>query len=339
MNPPGVAMQALARTVADLDERRHTPAVPTADAYLPRVLGLCPPKTLKSYRPHLVRLGATFHGVRLDKIGLPDLRRERGLVARGAAMSKLTRAAASGRELRSWDPDAHGYGAAENYVRATRFFFACAVEEGLLTGSVAARLRSPHRPPAPERPLEPSELSDLWRVATTTGNDTQLDELLVLLARHLAARREGLINLRLGDLDDRRGIVTLTEKGGKVRDLPLHRDLVGRARRFAHDRGAAAPSDSVLRYRNGDRLTGRRFDYLFNRLDTATTWSQRLDVGIHWVRHTTLADIATVAGLRVAAAFAGHSDASLGVIGLYTKVPPEDLRAAYEAVFGPDRSG
>jgi hypothetical protein len=57
-------------------------------------------------------------------------------------------------------------------------------------------------------------------------------------------------------------------------------------------------------------------------------------VGLHWIRHTTLSDIETLAGLRVAAACAGHRDESVGT-GRYAKVSFARLAEPHEAVSGP----
>jgi hypothetical protein len=40
--------------------------------------------------------------------------------------------------------------------------------------------------------------------------------------------------------------------------------------------------------------------------------------------------------VRVAAAYAGHADGSLGVTGMYTKPSPEELRAAHARLFFDD---
>ena len=72
-------------------------------------------------------------------------------------------------------------------------------------------------------------------------------------------------------------------------------------------------------------MTRRRFNSLFDRIDRHALFTEPLDVSAHWIRHTTLADVAAVSGLRVAAAYAGHAPESLGVIGRYTRVDFEDL--------------
>lgn len=91
----------------------------------------------------------------------------------------------------------------------------------------------------------------------------------------------------------------------------------------------------MFRSRRGTPITRKRYEYLYDRLDAHTTWSGMLDVGIHWIRHTTLDDIRTVADERTAHCYAGHTDASGPTINAYTKVSFEGLVAAYEAIFGP----
>jgi site-specific recombinase XerD len=217
---------------------------------------------------------------------------------------------------------------------AATFFFRFAEEAGAVDGSRAASVAVPRRHPSLRRPLSPQELAEIWTVATTTGMDPELDERILTFLRHTACRRGGLLGLTVDALDPRRQIVRVTERYGDTRILRLHCLVVTDLLTFAASRGSARPTDPVFRYRNGDPLTRRRFSSLFDRVDRHTTFSEPLDVSARWIRHTTLADIAAVSDLRVAAAFAGHSPHELGVIGGYTTVSFDDLRQAYEAVFG-----
>lgn len=253
---------------------------------------------------------------------------------REAAEAKVARAQATGRPLMSYDPDAHGRGAAENAVRSLRFYFRYAKSAGYITDDPSLMLEAPSRAQAPERPLTTEELADIWRGALLGSNDLELDELILTLVRHTGARREGCINLCLAHLNTRRRSITLSEKGGKVRELPLRLDLLERLKDHATGRGAQAPGDKVLLQRSGRGITRKRFETMFNRVDANCDWTEILDVGIHWIRHTTLSDIASVSGLRVASDYAGHSEKELGVIGIYTKPSFDDLVDAYEAVLG-----
>lgn len=295
----------------------------------------CRPKTLPTYAVHIRRL-VTAHGERqLNEITTDQLNELRDQIRTDVAETKVAKAAETGRLLLSDDPDAHGHGAAENFVRAMRFMFNLAVEQRLITNSPATTVKIPSRPPAPERPLTSEELNDFAIVAATTGNDPILDGLLFEFHRKTAARREGGLNLRVCDLDARGGAVTLTEKFGRSRRLPLDADLIGRLVAFAEARGAISPRDKVFRSRRSTPITRKRYEGMYDRLDQYTTWSAMLDVGIHWVRHTTLDDVRTVADERTAHAYAGHTDASGPTINAYTKIPFEGLIAAFEAIFGP----
>jgi integrase len=306
---------------------------PTIDEYLPRVLAACPP-TCRTYRKGLARFAARYGARPLTDVTALDLRTQRDEIHHAVGHDRVQAARRRGRRLRSTSPRSHGQGAAENYVRAVRFFFECARLDGLVAASPAKDVPVPRRLPPPERALTAGELGELFAVARL-GDDPDLDVLIVLLLRHTAARRQGLLDLTLDALSQP-GRAVLTEKYGVIRDVPLHPSLAEQALALAHARGARHPEDGVLRYRDEHPLTSRRLDTLFDRLDAHTTWSEPLEVAAHWIRHTTLTDIEAVAGPRVAAAYAGHAADSVGVIGRYVSVDFEDLQAAYLAVFGPD---
>lgn len=300
---------------------------------IPRVIALCPPRSLPTYMTGFRRLEVAFGDVEIGLVTALDLEALRNAVQRDVGAAKVDDARARGRALRSYDPDAHGHGAAENLVRSMRFFFRVAVNDQLVASSPALLVPVPRRPPAPERPLTPLELEDVFRVATSSGDDPELDRLLVLFLRHTACRREGCLNLVRNALDHQQHKVTLSEKNGQARDLPLAPWLLSELTSFAISRGAAMPHDHVFRYADGHPLTRRRFNYLFDRLDDETEWSRALDVGAHWLRHTTLSDIAAVAGVRVAEEYAGHSNEDR-TIYRYASVSFDDLVDAYWGVFG-----
>jgi len=307
----------------------------TVAAYSPRVRTLCPVKSRPTYAAGFDRLASRFGTYPLTAVRLVHLEQQRDEVRRQVGEAQVQRALRRRRQLRSYDADAHGHGAAENYVRAARFFFSAAVKDELLVVSPAARLEAPIRPAAPERALTEAELQDLRRVAAETGRDPELDVLLIDFIRETAARREGVLNLRRAHLHHRQRAVTLTEKRGSTRTLPLSGSTLSRLDSFSQGRGGIQPHDQVFRYHDGSPLTRRRFNSLFDRLDRHCDWSEQLDVGAHWIRHTTLTDIAAVSDLRVAQAYAGHKPGRHDVIEAYSHVEFDDLVAAYEQLFGP----
>ena len=272
---------------------------------------------------------------RLGDVTANDLLKLRDATVERAATEKLERAKRTGKPLLSYELDGHGQGAGENAVAAYRSFFSSAVLEGHIRTNVALNVEKPKRHPAPERPLTSDELDEIAYVWCCTGNDPELDALMFEFHRKTAARREGGLNLRLGGLDERRGAIWLDEKLGKQRELPADVDFLGRLRRFATSRGAKAHSDHVFRGLSHRHISDSRYNTIGRRLHKETDWTRLLEVGSHWIRHTTLDDIRSVAGERVASAYAGHEDSSIGKIGIYTKVPFETLCAAYEAIFGP----
>jgi integrase len=210
----------------------------TVRDYAPRVAELCPRRSRDTYNAGFTRLVAAFGDRPLDAITLPDLTRLRDRTGERVGARIVARARALGRELRSYEPRSHGYGAAENFVRSCRFFFRCAVGDHHLGRSPAADLHAPPRPPAPERALTPDELAEVYRIASTTGHDPELDRLLLEFLRETAARRSGALSLVLGALDSERRAITVTEKGGRSREVPASPQLLHRMQRFALARGA-----------------------------------------------------------------------------------------------------
>lgn len=308
--------------------------MPKVGGLIPDVFSAVSDKSRSTYAPGLRLLESELGHLEVGDVTLAQLQRLRDATHRRAGRERVESARRRGRRLRAYDPDAHGQGAAENFVRAARFFFNQALAHGVITASPAAGLSAPSRATAPERALTAVELSSIWDVATSTGRDPGLDGLVLTFLRHTGARREGCLNLALDHLDHRRLAVTLTEKRGKTRELPLRRSLLRDLESHARSRGAAGPGDAVFRFSSGAPMSRRRFNSLFDRVDRHLEWTEPIDVAAHWIRHTTLADIAAVSGVRVAAAYAGHADDSLGVIGRYTKVTWDDLVEAYEALFG-----
>jgi site-specific recombinase XerD len=308
--------------------------VVTISEAMPAVLGAVHQPSLRTYASGLRAFEARFGDHELADVSVLELRALRDEIERSTGDHIVTRAVARGRELHSYDARAFGQGAASNFVMAVRFLFRYAVDAGWVDASPATSLETPDRHPTLRRPLLPEELEEIWHVATTTGMDPELDEHLLTFLRHTAARRQGCINLRVGHVQPQRGRVILTEKYGHSRVLPFDARIGEALLDFATSRGSVHPVDPVFRYRSGAPLTRRRFNSLFDRIDRHTDFTEALDVSAHWIRHTTLADIAAASDIRVAETFAGHSLSGLGVIGKYTAVTFEDMQDAYQAVFG-----
>lgn len=310
-------------------------SVPTVRDYLPQVQDACPAPSRATYGTHFRRLAETHGDKRLDQVTTADLNSQRDQIILTAGTKKVTKAIEKGRALHSYETDAHGRSAGESFVRATRFFFRLAVDAELIRTNPAAAVKVPARLPNRRRPLLAHELDEVAVAWCTTGHDPELDCLLFEFHRKTAARREGGLNLCLGNLNASRGAVWLTEKFGKTREQPLDVDFIERLDAFARSRGASNPADKVFRSAAGRPITRKYYERLYQRLDEHIAWSEALDLGVHWIRHTTLDDVRVVADSRVAASYAGHSDTSGDTINQYNKVTFEERAAAYETIFGP----
>lgn len=275
--------------------------------------GLCPPRSLASYKTGFKRLSQAFGDRPLDDVNVLELQ----------ALVEQTRINASAGR-------GGGVGAARNLVHAARFFYRAAIAGEYCHSDPAAKLVMPTPPHRVRRALTELELTDVYEVLSATGNDPLLDLVLLDFHRETACRRAGACALSLSDIDDARPSVLLREKYGHERELPASPQLLGRIRHLADSR-PGPDAGAAFRYSNGTRLTRRRYNSMFERVQRELPWAARLGVSIHWIRHTTLTDISDAAGSRVAAAYAGHSDRS--VTDRYTVPPFEALVRAHDSVF------
>lgn len=126
-------------------------------------------------------------------------------------------------------------------------------------------------------------------MAATTGDDPALDALILRLHIETACRRGGALALRPIDLDPDQCLISLREKGDTTRSQPVSPTLTDHLLAHAKDRGAdATPSGPLLRYRSGQRITRRRYDYIWTRLGRHLPWVATQGISTHWLRHTTL---------------------------------------------------
>lgn len=200
-----------------------------------------------------------------------------------------------------------GQRAQENFITAIRCLYAAAAENKLVAPgySPAKAIKKPPRHNRiTRRPLADTELRDVWITCSTTGNDPELDALIVRVQLETSCRQEGCINLVLGGLDDERQSVWLSQKGDKLQEFPVTATLLRDLRAFAISRGASAPEDHVLRQKARHRHTGeqfppmtsRRFDNIHERVKEQHHWANRDSFSSHWLRHHTAATIEAIGG-------------------------------------------
>jgi integrase/recombinase XerC len=158
-----------------------------------------------------------------------------------------------------------------------------------------------------------ARLAEICHVAATTGDDPELDILILRMHTETACRRGGALALSPLDLDRDQCLVLLREKGETVRWQPVSPTLMAALVRHAEERHAPA-AGRLLRYRNGRPITYRRYDGLWTRIGTHLPWARTQGISTHWLRHTTLTWVKRNFGFAVAQAYAGHTHGAAAAV-------------------------
>jgi integrase/recombinase XerC len=139
-----------------------------------------------------------------------------------------------------------GRSAAEHLVAALRCLYRHAEEDRLITeaDNPARKVDKPRRLPSTRRAVADTRLAEINQAAATTGNDPELDTVLLRLHTETACRRGGALALRPADLDPDQCLIMLREKGETVRWQPFSPTLM--ARLVQHGQERHAPADGQL---------------------------------------------------------------------------------------------
>ena len=297
--------------------------VPTFAVYIPIVAGAVSAGTRRTYGPYWNQLQTRWGSRGIDEPSPSEIKQ----LAEHAKASAVVRSNSRG-----------GRGAAENFIAALRCLYRHAEDDQLVKpeDNPAARVSKPHRLASPRRALTGQELTEINESAASTGNDPELDSLLLRLHTETACRRGGALNLRPRDLDRHQCLVYLREKGDTTRWQPVSPSLMAHLMAHGNSRGAIDPNGQLLRYRNSVRITRRRYDYLWNRVGKHLPWVATQGISTHWIRHTTLTWVERTHGYATAQAFAGHSSAAtmntVGTTATYVKASIHDVALALSAL-------
>jgi site-specific recombinase XerD len=182
-----------------------------------------------------------------------------------------------------------GRSAQEHLVAALRCLYRRAVEDGLISEAddPARKVAKPRRLPSTRRAVPETRLAEINQIAATTGDDPELDPLLLRLHTETACRRGGALALRPADLDPDQCLILLREKGETVRWQPVSPTLMARLVRHGQERHAP-DGGRLLRYADRRPITSRRYDHLWVRIGRQLPWVRTQQISTHWIRHTTL---------------------------------------------------
>jgi len=315
----------LARLDLNVDQLVDAPAdrhrMPTFREFIPRVADAVPGSTLAVYGTYWRRVQDVW-GDRLVDEPTPL---EIAQLAETMKVHVVHRRNGRG-----------GRSAAEHLIGALRCLYRFAVTERIIAeqDNPAARVAKPRRLGTTRRAIPEARLAEINRTAATTGNDPELDTLLLRLHVETACRRGGTLGLHRGDLDVEQCLVRLREKGETVRWQPVSPTLMERLVAHAEERGSG-PDGQVLRYRSGRPITARRYDYLWSRLGRHLRWVATQQVTTHWLRYTTLTWVERNYGYAIARAYAGHTGKSdAGTTTTYVRADVEEVAAALSGLTG-----
>ncbi|WP_433655199.1 tyrosine-type recombinase/integrase [Nocardia sp. CA-128927] len=317
-------LSRLGLTPADLQGAAVTrPPAPTFAAYIPVVWAAMPDgRTRREYRSTWDRL--------LGQEGWADRRIDEPTVSELKALVEHFKAT---RLIRR--SDIGGRGTVGQSIHALRCLYRHAEADGLITAldNPAANLVIPRRLPSNRRALPEQLLAEINRVAGATGNDPDLDVLLLRLHTETACRRGGALALRPNDLDPEQCLVRLREKGDTMRWQPVSPTLMAALQNHARERGSK-PNTPLLRFHKGTPLTRRRYDHLWTRLAKHIPAVATHGISTHWLRHTTLTWVERNFGKAVAKTFAGHTDNSGGATDIYTRAHIDEVAEAVATLTG-----
>ena len=268
--------------------------VPTFAEYVPVVSAAVTDGTRRAYGTYWNRITEQWGARHLDEPTPSEVRQLMKLVKAGAVQRR------NGRGGRS---------AEEHLVAALRCLYRHAEDDGLIDerDNPARKVAKPRRLPSTRRAVADTRLAEINQVAATTGDDPELDTLILRLHTETACRRGGALALRPADLDREQCLVLLREKGETVRWQPVSPILMAALVRHAEERHAP-PDGRLLRYTDGRPVTYRRYDGLWVRIGRHLPWVRTQQVSTHWLRHTTLTWVERNFGFAVAHAYAGHTD-------------------------------
>jgi site-specific recombinase XerD len=331
---PGTSQQAVVEAALVLLERMGlSPAdltavpqprreVPTFAEYVPVVSAAVSAGTRRAYGSYWNRVVDEWGGRRLDEPTPSEIRQ---------LMVYIKNHVVARRNARG------GRSAQEHLVAALRCLYKRAVDDGLITeaDNPARKVAKPRRLPTTRRALPDTRLAEINQIAATTGDDPELDTLLLRLHTETACRRGGALALRPRDLDPDQCLVLLREKGETVRWQPVSPTLMARLTEHGRERHAP-PDGQLLRKADGRPITHRRYDHLWIRIGRHLSWVTTQGISTHWIRHTILTWVERNFGYAVARAYAGHADGGgeAGATATYVRASLAEVAAALAALTG-----
>ena len=214
-------------------------------------------------------------------------------------------------------------------LSAWRGFYAWLARDHGFTRNPCAGVRAPKSVKALPQALSPDEAVRLMEIPAGDDPLSLRDKAMFELFYSSGLRLSELVNLPLGQIDPAAGMVRVTGKGGKTREVPVGRFALDAVQGWLPERGKLArPEESALFVgRNGARLTPRAVQYRIKQ------WALKLgiaaDVHPHVLRHSFASHLLQSSGdLRAVQEMLGH--ANISTTQVYTHLDFQHLAKVYD---------
>jgi integrase/recombinase XerC len=269
-----VLLERMGLSPADLAVPQPRTPVPTFAEYIPLVSAAVSDGTRRAYGSYWNRIIDQWGDRRLDEPAPSQIRQLMAYVKTHVVARRNARG---------------GRSAEEHLVAALRCLYQRAVDDGLIAeaDNPVRKVAKPRRLPSTRRAVPDTRLAEINETAASTGDDPELDTLLLRLHTETACfsrpprRRPRAAPGRSGP-----GPVP-DPAAGKGRDGALAAGLAdpdGPARPACRERHAP-PDGQLLRYPSGRPITSRRYDHLWTRLGRHLPWVATQQISTHWIRH------------------------------------------------------
>ena len=237
-------------------------------------------------------------------------------------------------QLRRFVAQLHGRGLGgktlARMLSAWRGFYTWLARDHGFTSNPCAGMRAPKSAKALPQALSPDEAVRLMEIPAAGDPLALRDKAMFELLYSSGLRLSELVNLPLSQLDLAAGMVRVTGKGGKTREVPVGRFALAAVRSWLPEREKLARREEYTLFvgRNGARLTPRAVQYRVKQ------WALKLgiaaDVHPHVLRHSFASHVLQSSGdLRAVQEMLGH--ANISTTQVYTHLDFQHLAKVYDA--------
>ena len=215
-------------------------------------------------------------------------------------------------------------------LSAWRGFYAWLARDHGFTSNPCAGMRAPKSVKALPQALSPDEAVRLMEIPTDGDPLALRDKARFKLFYSSGLRLSELVNLPLSQIDLAAGMVRVTGKGGKTREVPVGRFALEAVRNWLPEREKLVRPEEYALFvgKNGTRLTPRAVQYRVKQ------WAVKLGISVdvhpHVLRHSFASHVLQSSGdLRAVQEMLGH--ANISTTQVYTHLDFQHLAKVYDA--------